>query len=296
MAQEHSTFGELFKKYRLRSEFSTLSQFGNALAQEGYIYEDSIYSHWQKNVRVPKDRKLLLALIKIFIEKGGITTTVAANSFLNSAGQGYLTKEELEMVTKNTSLVGNAITPANALSFLLTTIQSKGIIRTGWQMMSIPEPESVAEHSFQLCVIAMVFADQLGVDREKLIKMAIIHDLGEIFTGDIVWSRGNIIDIKKRQEKEVVESQGIEALFTKLGNLKEYQDIFLEMTERKSIEASIFWQLDKLEMAIQALKYEQDTGINLDEFFVTTDLQLTLPFLRDIFSHALAQRPLKKRI
>lgn len=290
MAQEHSTFGELFKKYRLRSEFSTLSQFGNALAQEGYIYEDSIYSHWQKNVRVPKDRKLLLALIKIFIEKGGLTSTVEANTFLNSAGQGYLTKDELEAVTKNAHFIGNTITSSNALSFLLTTIQSKGIVRTGWQMMNIPNPESVAEHSFQLCVIAMVFADQLGVDREKLIKMAIIHDLGEIFTGDIVWSRGNIIDIKKRQEKEVVESQGIEALFSKLGNLKEYQDIFMEMTERKSVEASIFWQLDKLEMAIQALKYEQETGINLDEFFITTDLQLTLPFLREIFSHALAQR------
>lgn len=294
MTREHSTFGELFKKYRLRSEFSTLSQFGNALAQEGFIYEDSIYSHWQKNVRVPKDRKLLLALVKIFIEKGGITKTIEANSFLNSAGQGYLTKEEIEIVTKNTPLIGNTITPANALSFLLTTIQSKGIVRTGWQMMNIPSPESVAEHSFQLCVIAMTFADQLGVDREKLIKMAIIHDLGEIFTGDIVWSRGNIIDIKKRQEKEIIESQGIESLFTKLGSLKEYQDIFLEMTERKSVEASIFWQLDKLEMAIQALKYEQETGINLDEFFVTTDLQLTLPFLREIFSHVLTQRPKTK--
>lgn len=293
MTREHSTFGELFKKYRLRSEFSTLSQFGNALAQEGFIYEDSIYSHWQKNIRVPKDRKLLLAILKIYIEKGGITSIIDANTFLNSAGQGYLTKEESEAITENTRLVQNTITPTNALSFLLTTIQSKGIVRTGWQMMNIPNPESIAEHSFQLCVIAMIFADQLGVDREKLIKMAIIHDLGKIFTGDVVWSRGNIIDIKKRQEKEIFESQGIEVLFTKLGNKKEYQSIFKEMTERKSMEAEVLWQLDKLEMAIQALKYELTTGKNLDEFFVNTDLQLTEPFLRDVFSHVLAQRPKK---
>lgn len=291
MSREHTTFGEQFKKYRLRSEFSTLAQFGNILAQEGFVYEDSIYSHWQKNIRVPKDRKLLLTLIKIFIQKGGITTTRQANSFLESAGQGYLSPEEIELVSKDPHFHQEAISPHNALSFLLTTIQSKKIVRTGWTMKAIPNPESVAEHSFQLCVMAMVFADQLGADREKLIKMAVIHDLGEIFTGDLVWSRGNMIDIKKRQEKEITEAQGIERIFSKLGNSKEYLSIFKEMTERKSVEATIFWQLDKLEMAIQALEYEINTHKNLDEFFVNTDLQLTLPFFREIFGHIMSQRP-----
>ena len=295
MTREHTTFGELFKKYRLKSEFSTLSQFGNALAQEGFIYEDSIYSHWQKNVRVPKDRKLLLTLIKIFIERGGMAAIKDANHFLESAGQGYLTSEELAVVSKNTHFNNESISADNALSFLLTTIQSKKIVRTGWKMMSIPNPESVAEHSFQLCVMALVFADQLGVDREKLIKMAVIHDLGEIITGDIVWSRGNIIDIQKRQKKEIIEAQGIEKIFAQLGSSDEYKSIFKEMTERKSVEASIFWQLDKLEMAIQALDYEKRTHKNLYEFFVNTDLQLTLPFLRDIFSCIMAQRPSKNK-
>lgn len=295
MTREHSTFGELFKKYRLKSEFSTLSQFGNALSQEGFIYEDSIYSHWQKNIRVPKDRKLLLTLIKIFIERGGMQTVKNANDFLESAGQGYLTKEEFTTVAKDTHFHEDAISPDNALSFLLTTIQSKRITRTGWKMKLIPHPESVAEHSFQLCVIAMVFADQLGVDREKLIKMAIIHDLGEIFTGDLVWSRGNMIDIQKRQKKEIMEARGIETIFAKLGNSREYQTIFKEMTDRKSVEADIFWQLDKLEMAIQALDYEKRTHKDLDEFFINTDLQLTLPFLREIFSCIIAQRPHKDK-
>lgn len=294
MTREHSTFGELFKKYRLKSEFSTLSEFGNALAQEGFVYEDSIYSHWQKNVRVPKDRKLLLAIISIFIEREGMRTAADINGFLESTGQGYLTPEELVGVAKNTHFQEDSITPPNALSFLLTTIQSKKITRTGWKMMGIPHPESVAEHSFQLCVMAMVFADQLGVDREKLIKMAVIHDLGEIITGDLVWSRGNIIDIQKRKKKEIMEAEGIESIFEKLSKSNEYQAIFKEMTERKSVESTIFWQLDKLEMAIQALDYEKATHKNLDEFFVNTDLQLTHPFLREIFSCLLAKRPKTK--
>jgi len=288
-----NTFGDLFKKFRLRSEFSTLSQFGDALAKESFIYEDSIYSHWQKSVRIPKDRKLLLTIIKIFIERKGITTIKEANSLLDSSGQKNLTDEELIFVTKNTHFQESRITPEHALSFLLTTIKSKHIVRTGWKMMGIPNPESVAEHSFQLCVIAMAFADQLGVDREKLMKMAIIHDLGEIFTGDLVWARGNIIDIEKRRKKETTEAEGIEDIFMGLGTSKEYQAIFKEMTERKSSEAEIFWQLDKLEMAIQALYYEQKTGKCLEEFFTNTDLHLTLPFLREVFSCVLVQRPKK---
>jgi len=295
MTPTTNAFGGLFKKFRLRSEFSTLSQFGDALAKERFIYEDSIYSHWQKSVRIPKDRKLLLTIIKIFIERGGITTIKECNNLLDSAGQKNVTDEELVFVTKNVHFQEDVIKPADALSFLLTTIKSKEITRTGWKMAGIPHPESVAEHSFQLCVIAMVFADKLGVDREKIVKMAIIHDMGEIFTGDLVWSRGSIVDIEKRRKKEFIEAEGIENIFSRLGNSKEYQTIFKEMTERKSHEAEVFWQLDKLEMAIQALYYEQKTGISLDEFFTNTNFQLTFPFLREIFSCVLAERPKKNR-
>lgn len=291
MNPNKNTFGELFKKYRLKSEFSTLAQFGNVLAQSGFIYEDSIYSHWQKNIRVPKDRKLLLTITRLFIEREGIHTILEANSFLESAGQGYLTSEEVALIAENTHFQENTITPENALSFLMTTVQSKKITRTGWTMMDIPHPESVAEHSYQLCVMTMVFADQLGVDREKLIKMAIIHDLGEIFTGDIVWIRGNIIDIQKRQKKEEVEAKGIESIFTKLGTSKEYKAIFNEMTERKTKEADIFWQMDKLEMAIQALDYEKRTHKDLEEFFVSVNLLLTHPFLKSIFESVKSARP-----
>lgn len=294
MTQEHATFGVLFKKYRLKSEFSTLAQFGDALAKEGFVYEDSIYSHWQKNVRVPKDRKLLLVIIKIFIDKEGIRTILEANTFLESTGHGYLTPEEIYVVAKNIHFQGVTITAENALSFLCTTAASKKIIRTGWKMNNIRDPESVAEHSYQLCVMAMVFADQLGVDREKLIKMAIIHDLGEIITGDLVWSRGNIIDIQKRQKKEIMEAEGITSIFEKLGHSHEYKTIFEEMVQRKTQEAEVFWQLDKLEMAIQALQYEISDKKNLEEFFVNTDLQLVHPFLRSIFDQILSARPKRK--
>jgi tetratricopeptide (TPR) repeat protein len=88
-------FAILFRKYRLRSEFESLSDFGHTLADKGYIYEDSLFSHWQKGKRIPKDRKLLLTILEIFAEKQGITNLKQANEFLESSGQGYLTEKEI---------------------------------------------------------------------------------------------------------------------------------------------------------------------------------------------------------
>lgn len=88
------TFHELFKRYPLRSEFESLSELGNALAEKGLIYEDSIYSHWQKGTKVPSNRHTLLVLLELFIEREALTSEHQINELLSSAGQGYLTSEE----------------------------------------------------------------------------------------------------------------------------------------------------------------------------------------------------------
>jgi 5'-deoxynucleotidase YfbR-like HD superfamily hydrolase len=176
------------------------------------------------------------------------------------------------------------------LKFLYLIGKSKRILRSGWVREKVRDPESVAEHSFRLSVMAMVFADQLGLDKERLIKMALVHDLAEIITGDLVWSRGAIIDIKKRAEKEEREKREIEKIFAMIGQQDEYRKLYSDMTERVSSEARIFWQLDKLEMAIQAFEYEVEQGKKLDEFFVNADLQISHPLLRKIFNRILRSR------
>ena len=89
-----NTFSTFFKTYRLRAEFVSYSAFANALAQKGYIYESSIFSHWQKGTRIPTNRHLLLKMIEIFIERKAIQTLHEANEFLASTGLGYLTNHE----------------------------------------------------------------------------------------------------------------------------------------------------------------------------------------------------------
>lgn len=89
-----NNFGELFKRYRLRGEFASLGSLANALAEKGYVYETSIFSHWQSGKRVPSRRAVILLLVIIFAERGAIRTIQEANEFLESAEHGYLTQKE----------------------------------------------------------------------------------------------------------------------------------------------------------------------------------------------------------
>jgi putative hydrolase of HD superfamily len=62
----------------------------------------------------------------------------------------------------------------------------KTLPRTGWITYGkIERPESVADHIMRLTVLALVTADELGVNTNKLVRMAIIHDLGESLVG--IW-------------------------------------------------------------------------------------------------------------
>ena len=93
-----SSFAALFKKYRLRSEIETLSEFGDLLAQEGIVYETSLFTRWQNGERVPRDRRILLSIIKVFVKRIAIQTAQEANLLLDSAGEKYLTELEQEKI------------------------------------------------------------------------------------------------------------------------------------------------------------------------------------------------------
>lgn len=183
------------------------------------------------------------------------------------------------------------------LDFFKTVGKSKRLLRTGWVREKVKDPESVAEHSFRVSVLAMVLSDRFGyhLDKEKLIKMAILHDLGEVITGDIVTERYDLIDVVKRDEKEKEEKDGIKEIFSKIGGAAEYLKIFDEMIARVTPEAKVFWQFDKLEMALQAHEYEEEQGKNLEEFIGNVGLyHVREPLIKKIFAEIVSKRRKKK--
>ena len=126
------------------------------------------------------------------------------------------------------------------LDFFKTVGKSKRLPRTGWVREGVKNPESIAEHSFRVGVLAMVLADKLGVNKEKLMKMALLVNLGELATGDMVTARGEYIDIKKQDEMEKMGGEEIKKIFGKVGNNKQYLSVYREMVNRDTSDAKVF--------------------------------------------------------
>ena len=66
------------------------------------------------------------------------------------------------------------------LDFFKNALNLKNISRQGWiDKLSIKHPESVADHSYSMAIMAMVISDLENHDSEKILKMVLLHDLAE---------------------------------------------------------------------------------------------------------------------
>lgn len=198
-----------------------------------------------------------------------------------------------------TKLTNSTVSPSSFIDLFLRANEAKEIPRTGWGISGIENPESVAGHTFSLSFLTLqlapILSDRLDypLNINKLVKMAILHDFGEIETGDIVVSRGGKTDLQMRATKEEKEMNGIKKLFKDTDKSHFSVTLFSEMIERESTEANIFWQLDKLDMAIQALFYEKKLGNDLSEFFENAKANISDEFLCELFEEIMLRRPKK---
>ena len=120
--------------------------------------------------------------------------------------------------------------------------------------------ESVAEHSWRLALMAFFMKDEFpALDMDKVIKMCLIHDLGECFTGDIPTFLKSASDEKKEDT----------ALFGWVASLPapyntELAALYTEMGALQTEEAKLYKALDKLEAVIQHNESDIKTWIPLE--------------------------------
>jgi putative hydrolase of HD superfamily len=73
---------------------------------------------------------------------------------------------------------------AGIIQFIQAAEQLKDTLRSG--ITAKGRPESTAEHSWRLCLMVLLFERELAAyDRHKLLKLCIVHDLGEAISGDV---------------------------------------------------------------------------------------------------------------
>ncbi len=141
------------------------------------------------------------------------------------------------------------------LDFFYIISELKKTPRSGWKRkVGIKDPESVADHSYVTAIMSMVFSDKFGLNTEKILKMALLHDIAESITGDF-----SPEDISK-ENKKIVENEAMEEILSKLPTKlsNEYRKIWREYTRKNSKESSLMHEIDKLEMALQAVKYSSE--------------------------------------
>jgi len=141
----------------------------------------------------------------------------------------------------------------NLVSFFRIVCNLKTIKRSGWiHKSNITAPESVADHSYSMCMMSMILAEIMNLDSGYIMKMVIIHDLAESMVGD------HMPDNISSEEKQLLEDKAMKKIISKLPNSlrKNYLRIWNEYNNNITVNAKFVHNMDKLEMALQAKEYE----------------------------------------
>ena len=137
------------------------------------------------------------------------------------------------------------MTPERLLDTLHTAERLKDVTRHSYT--SGGRHESVAEHSWRLALMAFFLRDEFpDTDMDRVIRMCLIHDLGECFTGDIPSFLKTDADTEKEDSLLERWVSGLPAPYN-----AEMSALYAEMNALQTPEAKLYKALDKLEAVIQ---------------------------------------------
>ena len=170
----------------------------------------------------------------------------------------------------------------NTSTFLeILTVAEKLKCNTRHSWTSSGRHESVAEHSWRIALMALLMRDEFpNIDMDKVIRMCLIHDLGEAFTGDIPAFDKKEEDSKKEDEIFLQWIETFPAYYK-----EEFTELLAEMNERKTDEAKLYKALDNLEAVIQHNEADISTWIPLEydlQFTYGSDKVEFSPYLKEL--------------
>jgi putative hydrolase of HD superfamily len=158
------------------------------------------------------------------------------------------------------------------LSILTDLQRLKRLDRTGWVLRGLaPGAESVGAHTFGVALAAMLLADEVRargveVNVERVLRLALLHDLAEARTGDMPRTMAKYYGAEARKKAEgaafadVIEGLGA-------GRKADYASLHAEYEGRASVEARLVKAADIVDLLAQALAFERAGARELDEFW-----------------------------
>jgi putative hydrolase of HD superfamily len=169
-------------------------------------------------------------------------------------------------------------------AFLYEIGQLKRYPRTGWQTAGVPQPESVAEHSFRASVIAAVLATMEGADPQRAAFLALWHDSQEARTTDLSHLTRKYV---RPVSNEAVTSAQVSRLPEPLAGL--ITAAVDEYEARQTPEARCARDADKLELLLQAREYAGQGHPGLQPFVDSALSALRTTAARELAAEAQRQ-------
>jgi putative hydrolase of HD superfamily len=179
-----------------------------------------------------------------------------------------------------------------ALASYFRIMRLKRLYRQGWLKRGLPEGlcESVAEHSFGTALLALLLAGPSGsggelgrLDTARAALLALVHELGESFAGDIT-----PVDGVSREEKSRLEREAIYRALEGHPDLEWFLSLWEEFEAGLSPEARFVRQLDRLEMGLQAALQDAEGFPGMEEFYDSARRSVVEPRLRALLEEAIA--------
>lgn len=161
---------------------------------------------------------------------------------------------------------------ARYISFIQEAEKLKSILRTAWS--SSGREESTAEHSWRLALLAgIVLKEYPQLDGQKVLMMCLIHDMGEIYDGDI-----SAALLPDAGEKFQMEFDAVQQVFGLLPEEQrdEMMALWQEYNDDSSPEAHLVKALDKAETIIQ-----HNQGLNPPEFDYDFNLEYGTAYFKN---------------
>lgn len=153
---------------------------------------------------------------------------------------------------------------------LLEIERLKRLDRTGWTLRGLPNgTESVAAHSFGVCVTAMLLSDELvargiAVNIERVLRMALLHDLAETRLGDLPRTAK---DYFPDEVSKQAEHAAFIDIISRCDQSALYRGVYEDYEQRASFEAQVVKVADILDLLVEALALERAGVKGLDEFW-----------------------------
>jgi putative hydrolase of HD superfamily len=172
-----------------------------------------------------------------------------------------------------------AFTRLRLTDFMLTVLlelqRLKRLDRTGWVLRGLPPgAESVAAHSFGVAFAAMLLADEVAargvaLDVERVLRLALLHDLAETRTGDMPRTMADYYgkDVRKRAERAAFDDIMRGLGTSQDGGGVRYAELHEDYEERASLEARLVKAADIIDLLAQALMFERAGARGLNEFW-----------------------------